>query len=459
MAGTGEISCFRRLRYAYGMYQQSMVHPSFKYGIHVATHISMGLLFLGGGRFTLGTSDAAIAAMFTAFFPRFHSTSSENRSYLQALRHLWVLAVEPRCLIARDVETKESVYLPLKIMMQEEGLAQLVSPTLIPDLDKIMSIKVDSPRYWPFFLDVRNVASHKDSLIKTQTIWVKRRTAFLSYTEDPRGSRSLFVRSRSTVGEAATLDSPQLTGAKPGDLSEFIDSFSNDSLFLSFADHFARPDGTTDEEQLFQVFCHAALYDSLLQGKPQTMQSHLQLFRYRFMRPLGSEKSGTQYFHLNLQDLRFASDFYSKVFDRRFSGRAENNSRLGLLRENTVAGALHTLDDRLDVIRVQPDFVQALTAYVRGESLAQHLKEYRLLAWYLLRNGMPVSTMLVILRGLARDAHTQCIGAPPPQGTTNAQALERGIKEVLHASGSKMTSALGSGWSMRSLEQVVQLWA
>jgi hypothetical protein len=53
MAGTGEISCLRRLQFAYGMYHQTMYHRSFKYGIHITTHMSLGLLFLGGGRFTL----------------------------------------------------------------------------------------------------------------------------------------------------------------------------------------------------------------------------------------------------------------------------------------------------------------------------------------------------------------------------------------------------------------------
>jgi hypothetical protein len=45
-------------------------HQGFKYGVHsILTHMSLGLLFLGGGRYTLGTSDAVIACMVTAFFP------------------------------------------------------------------------------------------------------------------------------------------------------------------------------------------------------------------------------------------------------------------------------------------------------------------------------------------------------------------------------------------------------
>ncbi|KAJ7058266.1 hypothetical protein C8F01DRAFT_1027798 [Mycena amicta] len=462
MAGTGEISCLRRLRFAYGMYSTSMYHPSFKYGTHVATHMSLGLLFLGGGRFTLGTSDAAIASMVAAFFPRAHHVSSDNKSYLQALRHLWVMAVEPRCLLARDVETGEVVYLPVKISVndgQEAGTTQLISPTLIPDLDKLAAIRVDTPRYWPFHFDTANVPRHKESLLRSQTLYVKRRTAFLSYTEDPRGSRSLFVRSRSSTGEAATLDFPQLTQTKvhpAGDLSEFITSFSNDTLFLAFADHMARDTGETDAERLLHAYSHANLLDSILQGKPQTLQSHMTLFRYRMMSPT------SRYFHLYLQDLRFASDFYSKIYERRFSGRKDNNFRIPLIRDNTVSGALYALDKQLDVVRSKPEFLAALGRYARGEKVDVDEQNSpniaQLLAWYMLRNSVPVSTLLLILKDLASDSYQRSMTLPPPDGSTQAALLQQGIKEVLHATGTKLTTALGSGWSERSLNEIVDGW-
>ncbi|KAF4611458.1 hypothetical protein D9613_003815 [Agrocybe pediades] len=474
MAGTGELTCLRRFRYAYGMSQQLMYHHGFKYGIHVATHVSLGLLFLGGGRYTLGTSDAAITCMVTAFFPRFNSASSDNRSFLQALRHMWVLAVEPRCLIARDVDTNEVVYLPVKITMKEGAEVehtQLISPTLIPDMDKLVSIRVDTPRYWPFYLDTAAHPRHKEALLQSQTLYVKRRTAFLSYTEDPRGSRSLFVRSGSSTGDAATLDFPQLADTRThpaGDLSEFISSFSNNVLFLAFADHFSRAheEGETHDERIFQNYCHAALLDSILQDKPQTLQSHLTLYLYRTMSPK------SRYFHLRLQDLRFAADFYSKVYERRFSGRPENNARPSLIRDTTVQGALHALDVKLDEVRASPRFLDYMARYAKGlvssgpssdtsmeidvSADAEEMESY--LAWYLLRNGVPVSTLLSVLCQLARDAHNQCLNAPPPEGTSDAVGLDTGIKEVLHATGNRMTTALGSGWSVRSLNEIIEAW-
>ena len=434
--------------------------------------MSLGLLFLGGGRYTLGTSDAAIACMVTAFFPRFHHISSDNKSFLQALRHLWVLAAEPRCLIARDVDTNEIVYLPVKITMEEgdeTGTTQLISPTLIPDMDKLVSIRVDTPRYWPFYLDTATHPRHKEALLRSQTLYVKRRTAFLSYTEDPRGSRSLFVRSGSSSGDSATLDFPQLTDTKThpaGDLSEFITSFSNNVLFLAFADHFARLEGETREEKIFHTYCHAALLDSILQDKPQTLQSHLTLYKYRNM----SLKS--RYFHLQLQDLRFITDFYSQVYERRFSGRTENSRRPPLIRDTTVLGVSYALYQRLNVVRTHPKFVDYLGRYARGDVLPEtpvggvelekeELDEEalnRYLAWYLLKNGVPVSTLLFVLRGLARDAHVQCLGVSPPEGTSDGHALDMGIKEVLHATGMRMTAVIGPGWSVSSLNEIIEAW-
>lgn len=457
MAGTGEITCLRRLRHAYGLYLQQP-----RYGVHFSTNAAIGLLFLGGGRYTLGTSNAAIAAMITAFFPRTHHTSSDNKSYLQALRHLWVLATEPRCLIARDVDTSEIVYLPVKISVKEAdqvSLSQLISPTLIPDLDKLMSIRVDTPRYWPFVLDIAETPTHKDLLLRTQTLFVKRRTAFLSYTEDPRGSRSLFVRSVSSAGDAATLDFPQLTSTKihpAGDLSEFITSFSNDIEFLAFADHFSRQDEhAPPEEQIFTKYCYTTLLDSILQDKPQTLRSHLLLYQYRIM------PTSSPYFALRLQDLRFAVDFYGHVYGDSFSGKRENNPRPSLLRHSTASSVLYSMDKKLEALTRTPQFQEVLRQYANGHAISSDMWgqfPQEIISWYLLRNGVPSSSLLGVLKTLAIDAHSMCKVAPPPDGTTDIEALNQGIKEVVHATGGRLAASWGSGWSRTSVEEVMRAW-
>ncbi|KAI0633465.1 hypothetical protein C8Q77DRAFT_789189 [Trametes polyzona] len=459
MTGTGEVNCLRRYRYAYGVHNSGI-----RYGSFTATTISIGLIFLGGGRYTLGTSDASIACLIAAFYPRFPQTPSDNKAYLQAYRHLWVLAVEPRCLVARDVDSREIVYLPIKVKVKDGnqvGTAQMIAPTLVPEIDKVLSIRVDTPRYWPFYLDIANFPRHRDSLLRSQTLFVKRRTAFLTYMEDPKGSRSLFVRSGSGTGDAATLDFPQATDIKSHpatDLHDFIASSSNDPLFLAFADRLCGDDGETSNERLFQAYCHAALLDCMLQDKSQTLQTLLTAFHFRIMSPKSA------YFSLRLQDLRFAADFYSKVYDRKFSGRTENNPRPPLVRETTLSGALHVLDKRLDAFRETELFRRFLARYARGDgipSFPEGSAEWtasRDLSWYLERNSVPASTLLTLLKDLAQKARQECLGGPPPTGTDDAEALELGIKEVAHATGTQMTTAMGSGWTVRSLDEVMAAW-
>ena len=56
--------------------------PSYNYvlyGSHMAVSMAMGLLFLGGGRYSLSTTPQAVAAMVTAFFPKFPIHSNDNR--------------------------------------------------------------------------------------------------------------------------------------------------------------------------------------------------------------------------------------------------------------------------------------------------------------------------------------------------------------------------------------------
>ena len=68
------------------------------------------------------------------------------------------------------------------------------------------------------------------------------------------------------------------------------------------------------------------------------MQTHLTLYRYRQMSLQSPDMV------LAHQDLKFAHEFYSKIYDRRFSGRAENNPRPALLRESSLRSALHELE-------------------------------------------------------------------------------------------------------------------
>jgi anaphase-promoting complex subunit 1 len=85
------------------------------YGSHLAFGTAIGLLFLGGGTCTLGREPEDIAALVMAFYPRFPASSTDNQYHLQALRNLYAIAVKERSFRAIDVDTGESVFVPLEV--------------------------------------------------------------------------------------------------------------------------------------------------------------------------------------------------------------------------------------------------------------------------------------------------------------------------------------------------------
>ena len=53
-----------------------------------------------------------------ALYPRYPLNTTDNRYHLQAFRHLYVLAVQPRCVEAIDVDTGSSCYVPLQVTLK-----------------------------------------------------------------------------------------------------------------------------------------------------------------------------------------------------------------------------------------------------------------------------------------------------------------------------------------------------
>ncbi len=172
MAGTGDLVVFRRLRSMHGRDDSDT-----PYGSHLATHLAIGALFLGGGTFTFGTSNLAIAALLVAFYPIFPSSIQDNKSHLQAFRHFWVFAAEPRCLVARDIDTSQPVPLPITITLRNGKQVARHTPCLLPELDQISTVRTNSPEYWNLVLDLENNETHIAAFKATQTIYVRKRPA------------------------------------------------------------------------------------------------------------------------------------------------------------------------------------------------------------------------------------------------------------------------------------------
>lgn len=174
MAGTGDIIVFRRLRSLHGR-----VDSETTYGSHMASHMAIGALFLGGGSYTIGTSNLAIASLLCAFYPIFPTSVLDNKCHLQAFRYLWVLAAEPRCLIPRDIDTRRPLSIPVSLTLKDGTSKTLIAPCLLPDLSNLANVKVRSPEYWSLTLDFANNETLRQKLQSgDQSIYLRKRPAY-----------------------------------------------------------------------------------------------------------------------------------------------------------------------------------------------------------------------------------------------------------------------------------------
>ncbi|CAE8701227.1 unnamed protein product, partial [Polarella glacialis] len=104
MAGTGDLASLCILRSL-----RKKAAQETGYGVHMATHMALGWVCLGGGRYTFDQEPLSIAALLMAAFPRLPTSLTDNRCHLQAFRHLYVLAARHRCVEAIEVDTKQPV--------------------------------------------------------------------------------------------------------------------------------------------------------------------------------------------------------------------------------------------------------------------------------------------------------------------------------------------------------------
>ena len=213
-AGTGDLEALRLLKVIRWRCDEEI-----NYGMHMTYASAIGLLFLGGGKCTLGRKPEDIAAMVMAFFPRYPARTSDNQFHLQALRHLYALAVRRREVHAVDVDTGESVFVPFEVHFADQTVSPLrmTAPCLLFNTDHEPSeIKVSCERYYPLSLRV-------DEAVGGQVFYVKKRSAHLSYGQDPDSQRSLLLQTGSYVGK---------------DFLDLVRSFTEDPRVVSFAQYF-----------------------------------------------------------------------------------------------------------------------------------------------------------------------------------------------------------------------------
>uniref|UniRef100_A0A8C5E585 Anaphase-promoting complex subunit 1 n=1 Tax=Gouania willdenowi TaxID=441366 RepID=A0A8C5E585_GOUWI len=263
MAGTGNLKVLQLCRFFHKQTGGDM-----NYGFHMAHHMALGLLFLGGGRYTLSTSNSAIAALLCALYPHFPAHSTDNRYHLQALRHLAVLAAEPRLLVPVDVDSLKPCYALLEITYKatkwyDETTVDLMAPAMLPELHLLKKVKVKGPRYWELTVDLSKETQHlTDILSRDGVLYVKLRAGQLPYKEDPQGWKSLL----------ATTVNHRHSGVKAFK-PEAISTFTSEPTLISFAELFCKK--TEGMKHDIQVLFSAMLYECVTQECPEMLPTYI----------------------------------------------------------------------------------------------------------------------------------------------------------------------------------------
>uniref|UniRef100_A0A6Q2ZHK9 Anaphase-promoting complex subunit 1 n=1 Tax=Esox lucius TaxID=8010 RepID=A0A6Q2ZHK9_ESOLU len=265
MAGSGNLKVLQLCRFLHKRTSGEM-----NYGFHMAHHMALGLLFLGGGRYTLSTTNSAIAALLCALYPHFPAHSTDNRYHLQALRHLGVLAAEPRLLVPVDVDTLKPCYALLDITYKEtqwyeETTVELMAPTMLPELQLLKKIKVKGPRYWELSIDLSKGTQHLQSILsKDGVLYVKLRAGQLPYKDDPRGWKSLLAPNVNNRNSEVRTFKP-----------EAISTFTSDAALVSFAEYFCKASESMKHKQDTLAVFSTILYECVTQENPEMLPTYI----------------------------------------------------------------------------------------------------------------------------------------------------------------------------------------
>uniref|UniRef100_A0A3Q0RVK0 Anaphase-promoting complex subunit 1 n=1 Tax=Amphilophus citrinellus TaxID=61819 RepID=A0A3Q0RVK0_AMPCI len=274
MSGTGNLKVLQICRFFHKRTGGEM-----NYGFHMAHHMALGLLFLGGGRYTLSTSNSAIAALLCALYPHFPAHSTDNRYHLQALRHLAVLAAEPRLLVPVDVDSLKPCYALLEVTYKEtkwydETTVELMAPTLLPELHLLKRVKVKGPRYWELSVDLSKETQHlkgssdlilfflRSILLRDGVLYVKLRAGQLPYKDDPQGWKSLLATTVSHRNSGVRAFKP-----------EAISTFTSEPALVSFAEVFCKTSEGMKHDTL--VLFSAMLYECVTQECPEMLPTYI----------------------------------------------------------------------------------------------------------------------------------------------------------------------------------------
>nr|XP_014267070.2 anaphase-promoting complex subunit 1 [Maylandia zebra] len=377
MSGTGNLKVLQLCRFFHKRTGGEM-----NYGFHMAHHMALGLLFLGGGRYTLSTSNSAIAALLCALYPHFPAHSTDNRYHLQALRHLAVLAAEPRLLVPVDVDSLKPCYALLEVTYKEtkwydETTVELMAPTLLPELQLLKRVKVKGPRYWELSVDLSKETQHLKSILSRDgVLYVKLRAGQLPYKDDPQGWKSL-------VATTVNHRSSGVKAFKP----EAISTFTSEPALVSFAELFCKTsEGMKHREDTLVLFS-AMLYECVTQECPEMLPTYIAIEQ-----AVSALRQGDLLQTFPLWQLRLVVE----LWDSRMQ-RGPANRRDTLLTSEFLPVMKNAVDATLDSWLKENSSV--LRTYMKGEALSKDTQSI-MLACFLVYRSIPY----------LKNAHTQLEG-------------------------------------------------
>lgn len=167
MAGSGDLEVFRRLRVLHGRISKTL-----QYGNHVATNMALGFLFLGGGQYGFRRDNFSLACLAVSVYPVFPSGLGHAEVHLEALRHFWALAVEPRCLVVKDVASGNPVKIPVCITGKDGSIRRVMTPLLISEPAELGAVSVDEPEFFPLRLDLLAESAYTHQFMENLVVFV-----------------------------------------------------------------------------------------------------------------------------------------------------------------------------------------------------------------------------------------------------------------------------------------------
>uniref|UniRef100_A0A8C0B3N7 Anaphase-promoting complex subunit 1 n=1 Tax=Buteo japonicus TaxID=224669 RepID=A0A8C0B3N7_9AVES len=374
MAGSGNLKVLQLCRFMHKKTGGEM-----NYGFHLAHHMALGLLFLGGGRYSLSTSNSSIAALLCALYPHFPVHSTDNRYHLQALRHLYVLAAEPRLLTPVDVDSNTPCYALIEVTYKgtqwyAEATEELMAPTLLPELHLLKQIRVKGPRYWELLIDLTKGTNHLKSILsKGGVLYVKLRAGQLSYKEDPMGWRSL-------LAQTVTHRNSEARAFKP----EAISAFTSDPALFSFADYFCKPTVNMGQKQEILDLFSSILYECVTQENPEMLPTYIAIDQ-AVRRLERREMSET----FELWQIKLVLEFFSS---RSHQERMSRNPNRGLFMNSEFLPVMKcTIDNTLDQW-LQAGGDVSLHSYLSGQPTEE--SQLSMLACFLIYHSVPTPGQL-----------------------------------------------------------------